>query len=197
MADNSICSVDECGKSVFARSLCSMHYARVRRHGDVRSRKRVANGEARLFFETFVVQYDGDECVTWPFHRDRDGYGQLYHDGQMRCVSRLVCERENGPPPSKDHVSAHSCGQGHLGCVAKRHLRWATRLENEADKSTHGTLTFAAGEAHPNAIISDDDVASILAMAGRMSHQGIAELFGVSRSHIGNILRGARRAANR
>ena len=32
---------------------------------------------------------------------------------------------------------AHSCGVRR--CINKRHLRWATQVENEVDKLTHGT----------------------------------------------------------
>lgn len=52
-------------------------------------------------------------------------------------MSRVVCERVNGPAPTEKHETAHGCGNS--WCVNKRHLRWATHIENEADKLIHGT----------------------------------------------------------
>jgi len=47
----------------------------------------------------------------------------------------------------------------HLGCINPKHLRWATRQQNALDALEHGTSSmFAAGEAHPNAKLSQADV---------------------------------------
>lgn len=65
------------------------------------------------------------------------GYGLIRIDGVMCRVHRLVCIRRHGPPPTDDLEAAHSCGNA--GCVNPRHIRWATRFENAADKKLHGT----------------------------------------------------------
>jgi hypothetical protein len=83
--------------------------------------------EASLLLET-------DECVTWPFSRNRDGYPS----GQKH---RWVCEKVNGPSPSARHVAAHSCDRGHEGCINKRHLEWKTHAENMRDKRQRRELT--------------------------------------------------------
>lgn len=91
------------------------------------------------YFREVVVGYTGDDCLLWPFSKSNKGYGTINHDGRNLTVSRFLCAEVNGPPPTPDHVAAHSCGRGHTGCVNPRHLRWATRTENEADKIIHGT----------------------------------------------------------
>ena len=195
MANTNICKIEGCRNGVVASGLCNAHYKRLRKYGDPLTKRKAANGEARGFFEGKALGYEGKECLIWPFHRGKDGYGQLHDRGQNRCVSRLVCERTYGPPPTPEYEAAHSCGKGHEGCVTKAHLSWKTHAENEKDKLEHGTQlsVFVAGEGHINAKISDADVMRIRSMSG-VSQAEIAKFYSVSRSHIGNILSGARRS---
>jgi hypothetical protein len=50
---------------------------------------------------------------------------------------RLVCEAWHGPQPSPTHQVAH--GDGTKLNNHHSNLRWATPVENEADKIIHGT----------------------------------------------------------
>ena len=97
-------------------------------------------GEPMRYFREVVLAYDGNECQTWPYARSDRGYGQVYQDGRVEYVHRMVCEERHGPPPTPKHDAAHSCGKGHEGCVTKRHLSWKTHKENMADAIEHGTL---------------------------------------------------------
>lgn len=56
---------------------------------------------------------------------------------KMAHVHRLVCEAFHGPCPSSGHEVAHRDGNAHNNAASN--LRWATRVENEADKLAHGT----------------------------------------------------------
>jgi len=131
-----VCSIPDCGKPHMARGWCQKHYFRFRRHGDPLGG---AIGDARRYFEEVILNYDGDECLPWPFSTADCGYGRIRIGGRKQVVSRAVCERVNGPPPTPAHEAAHSCGKGHEGCCTKRHLRWATRTENQAERVAHGT----------------------------------------------------------
>ena len=62
-------------------------------------------------------------------YRKRKPYFALVH--------RLVCSAFLGPAPTPRHQVAHSDGNGQHN--HKDNLRWATSVENEADKSAHGT----------------------------------------------------------
>jgi hypothetical protein len=57
--------------------------------------------------------------------------------GKNKAVSRLVCEEMHGPPPTLTHEAAHATLNGCIGsiCVNGAHIRWATKLENEGDKT--------------------------------------------------------------
>jgi hypothetical protein len=99
----------------------------------------------------------------------------------------MACEEENGPPPTPDHEAAHSCGNGHLGCVARKHLRWKTHAENVAEAVEHGTVQ--RGTERWNAKLTEDDVRSIRAMIGRRTQKSIAKQFGISRELVSSIKR--------
>jgi hypothetical protein len=147
MATDKICSIDGCSKQAKHRGWCAAHYHRWQRHGDPLG-GRTSWGEPDKFLRDVVMQFGRNECLIWPFSRNSEtGYAVMRRDGKTKLVSRIVCEETNGKPPSKSHISAHSCGNGHLGCVTQKHLRWATYAENEADKKEHGTY-YIRGPEH-------------------------------------------------
>jgi len=144
-------------------------------------------GKAISFFEDVVLQYDGDECITWPYHHT-NGYGRVWKDRKMHLVSRLLCEIVHGPPPTSEHHAAHSCGHGNLGCVTKQHLSWKTSKENNADKIMHGTNR--RGEEHGNCKISEEQVLEIFALRGTETQSAIGKRFGLASQTINHIHRG-------
>ena len=175
------CSVDDCSRPVLvlSRGLCGRHYHRFQAHGDPLAGD-PERGLARKFFED-AKNFDGDECLFWPFGKIK-GYGSIQVNGKSGClVHRLICEHVNGPPPTPKHEAAHSCGNGHLACIARKHLRWATRIENEADKILAGTH---------GAKLTNKDVVTIRNRVGLglVSQAEMASAFGVSRTLIYKIV---------
>ncbi len=144
-------------------------------------------GEPQRYYREVVLAYDGDECLIWPYATSIWGYGNLWIDGRSMIVSRIVCEEANGPAPSPIHEAAHSCGKGHLGCVAKKHMSWKTPTENQADKIVHGTTR--RGDRNRQAKLTEPDVRHILAMKGVKSNKELARQFGVAPATIGAIHR--------
>lgn len=146
--------------------------------------KKPANGTLAKWIEDHLT-YDGDDCLIWPFYRSQNGYarkGTVY-------VSRIICDRVYGPPPSERHEAAHSCGRGHLGCVHPKHLRWDTKAGNHADKILHGTSL--RGERHNMVKLSKRDVERIISrLQNNELHQSIAHDFGVTFQTISDIKHG-------
>jgi hypothetical protein len=84
--------------------------------------------------------YQGDECLIWPFARDPQGYGRYNFQGEDFGAHRKMCFLAHGAPPSPTDHAAHSCGKGFSGCVHPDHLRWKPARENIGEKEKHGTV---------------------------------------------------------
>lgn len=184
MADNLICSIPGCYKKTEAKGLCSAHYTRLRRHGDPLAGRTVV-GEPAKFLQEVVLKFRGNDCLQWPYGRDRKGYGLIYIDGHHCIASRIVCEAVEGPPPTDRHQAAHSCGNGHLGCVNPNHLSWKTPADNQADRLAHDTHN--RGERHGISKLTEADVRTIRRLKGSIPQRKIASIFGVCQMQISNI----------
>ena len=96
-------------------------------------------GEAQAWARE-AAQYNGDDCLIWPFKaKMTSGYGSIKAANPRRQVGahRFICELAKGPPPESRMECAHGCGV--KMCCNPKHLRWATHRENDADKDAHGT----------------------------------------------------------
>lgn len=186
------CMVEGCGRKILARGLCSAHYDRLRKHGDPTVGGNV-RPSSHLAWVIEASRTEADECVLWPFKRDEQGRGKFYTEGRQTIASRYMCRLVHGEPPTPKHHAAHSCGNGHSGCVNPKHLRWATPKENSADQKLHGTQQ--RGERYGLAKLSDANAALILRLKGSgTTQQALADRFGVHQSTISDIWRGKRRA---
>lgn len=146
-------------------------------------------GECLRFIYGILAAEAIEECVKWPYSRDKDGYPDRvpFHNVRRR-VCAVICELENGLKPTPQHEAAHTCGKGHEGCVNPKHLRWATHKENCSDKAIHGTVQ--RGERNAAAILNEDQVRQIMALKGTDTNRNIGALFGVSASTVQHILTG-------
>lgn len=54
------------------------------------------------------VNYQGADCLIWPFSKIDTGYGQLGYLGKIHKAHRFMCEQVNGPPPSPTLEAAHT-----------------------------------------------------------------------------------------
>jgi len=128
-----------------------------------------------------------DECIIWPFPL-ANGYGMLKLDDLLTTAHRHACLRKHGDPPEPGMDAAHGpCGN--RACINPRHLSWKTRSANLLDKRRDGTNYV--GSRHHASKLSEDQIPAIRAMrAGGMTHQEIADRFGVTRRLIGDVVNG-------
>ena len=126
---------------------------------------------------------DTNACIMWPFRKTPTGYGYVTIAKRGYPAHRASLAIHVGPPPSDSMEAAHSCGN--RGCVNPRHLRWASKRDNEADKISHGTLL--RGEKKNQAVLRDEDIGAIRSLRGKEPQWKTAERFGVSRSLIGMV----------
>lgn len=182
------CTVSGCDNAHLAKGLCRKHYTRLYRHGDVDKTIISSPGEAIEWLKS-MVSFDGPDCLIWPFlPKNSQGYASARYDGRQQNASRIMCTLAHGDPPDDDMDSAHSCGKGHEGCVHPKHLRWATRTENHADKKLHGTHLY--GEKIANSKLTEKEVREIKESTERV--EDLAAKYGISRAHAYDIRAGKR-----
>lgn len=179
------CKIEGCGKPSGFKGFCLSHGDRLRRTGD----PLVASLNPRHRINQIWIEahrdFRGEECLIWPFHRGDNGRGVFKIEGRGTSVSYVMCSMAHGEPPTPDHEASHSCGKGHEGCVNPRHLRWATRKENENDKRNHGTLR--RGVNINTAKLSEDDVREIRRLGDSVQLGPTAKRFGITKTAVWTI----------
>lgn len=161
---------------------------RPRRFQMTDKKKRTPRGVAQQFAEEVAAQKrEAQECIIWPFRRDRHGYGRM---GRSVLAHRAICSMAHGEPERAKLEARHTCGNGHLGCVSPAHLCWGTHDENMKDAVAHGNSL--KGERHPRSRLTEEAVREIRRMLHAESVKVISERFGVSTSAIRLIQWGRR-----
>lgn len=175
------CSVEGCDNPrKNGTGMCVAHYLRWWRHGDP-EHGRAMVGEPEQFMLDAIAS-DEQDCILWPFGSGKDGRPNIRIPGEgTKIVSRIVCARVHGEPPTPGHEAAHSCGNGHIGCINPAHLRWATHLENGADMVAHGRSHRGN---HPMAKLTVDDVRRVRSLHRKVPAAKLAAEYGVSRGTI-------------
>lgn len=135
------------------------------------------------------IAHQGDDCLWWPFSKDSRGYGSMCFNGVYYRAHRLMCEIAHGTPPTEQHHAAHSCGNGHLGCVNPRHLSWKTASENQLDRARHGTAATGHGSASRR---TPEEFEIIRRAIGTDTVTNLAKRFNTSRRTIERIRNGVK-----
>lgn len=169
------CKVEGCGKRSGYRGYCMAHYLRWKKYGDAEA-FHPDYQHVRRWFDRHV-DYQGDDCLQWPFSVGDHGRGTATLNGVSMSAPRVMCILAHGEPPTPEHETAHNCGNGHLGCMNPKHLRWDTAAGNHADKVLHGTIV--RGEAVNTAKLTEDQVRELRRLTW-MGRKELADMFGVS-----------------
>jgi hypothetical protein len=178
-----LCSIDGCGDPHLARGFCRKHWKLWRRYGDPLHPHR--KGTPLKFLKGLLGTSEA-ACITWPHTRLATGYGTLLFEGRQKTAHRIMCRLRHGEPPTPKHEAAHSCGNGHEGCVNPNHLYWATRGENAADMVRHDRSV--RGERNSNAVLTTEDVIRIRALvADGRPMVSVARDYEVSQSCIHSV----------
>lgn len=130
------CSQPDCATPAKVRGYCKRHYDRALERNLIELRPKAKNGDGMRFLQDHVAT-NAEACVEWPFSRYQRGYGQLRFHGTSMNASRAMCILAHGEPPFPEAHAAHWCSNP--CCVNPNHIRWATIVENHADKKIRGT----------------------------------------------------------
>lgn len=161
-----------------------MHHTRWYNHGDP-----LAGGIYRGSTRSFIfnhLNHESDECLIWPYGRDK-GYAVAAVTGfDTKLVHRIMCILKHGPPPDPLYYATHDCGNGHLGCINPKHVSWKTPKGNSDDKKLHGT--YHRGERITWSKLTENQALYI--KYSNQRHADLAAEFGVSIRNVRNIQSG-------
>lgn len=137
-------------------------------------------------FATRVEEVLPSGCHIWTGDINDRGYG-LIRDGKKSVrAHRVAWERENGPIPD-GMVVLHRCDV--RCCVNPDHLQVGTQAENMKDMGRKGRARGGSrGSDQGGAKLTEEDVKRIRSLAGSMSQQAIADLYGIDRTNVSVIV---------
>jgi len=145
-------------------------------------------GKANRWIHAHMDYPHEDWCLVWPFARDKHGRGMMGANGEHFWAHRYMCKLVKGEPPTPEHTAAHSCGNGHGGCINPHHLDWKTQAENLEDCRQHGTLIRHHGGNKRR--IMPEEVEAIRGARGFQTQGQLAAKYGVSEGTISDIWHG-------
>jgi hypothetical protein len=132
-----LCAIPDCDKPHYAKGYCRNHSYRLRVHGDPLGGK-AARGEPLQWLREHV-QYDGSDCLLWPFTRTSKGLPSIVLDGVTMNAARVMCMEAHGEPPEDMPLAIHTRRNCKQACVHPGHLRWGTRSDKRYTKSKRKT----------------------------------------------------------
>lgn len=188
------CIEDECAAPVKSRGLCPRCYQRVKYQGRLDDYpatmvRRGATLDERLRHHGWTVTER--DCWEWRGSRNPAGYGQLAIGSTRPHLAPRVAYEAWVRPLEAGEVVCHRCDNP--PCVNPAHLFIGDRGVNNRDAASK--LRTANGELRPHRL-TDAQVDEIRAAyaAGGVLYRELAERYEVSKSLIGFIVRGQRRA---
>lgn len=180
------CAADGCDRATHSKGYCGKHAYKVRVYGDPHGGRTSASPGEPLSWIERNASHEGEGCLPYPYEVSRYGYGTLRHEGVRRPASRVMCIVAHGQPPRDGMDAAHSCGN--RICCNPRHLRWASRGENNLDAVKAGT--WMKGERARTAKLTKAEVRKARKMKGRATAKDVGVRFGVTEAAIHHIWSG-------
>lgn len=185
---NGTCSIDGCIKPLFARRVCSMHYSRLRKSGELQPyvgpQWTWPNHDPTARFWSRVDVRGDDECWDWKGSKWDNGYGNFRYrvDGQpvQTTAHRYSFELHNGPIEDRQVLVCHTCDN--RSCVNPAHLWLGSHQDNADDMVAKGRS--ARGE-RKGSKLNPHMVRGIRVAEG--THASIARRYGVSRRLVGMV----------
>lgn len=130
------CVLHNCNYDQYSIGLCFKHFWRFKeRHWMFWRKDKTEKHEPSKWLDWIISMPESADCIEWPYGRT-GSHGQVCFNGYQIPAHRYSLTNFTGVA-YPELVCAHNCGNSL--CVNPYHLRWATQLENMADKKIHQT----------------------------------------------------------
>lgn len=147
--------------------------------------KRVTNSSAIERFWKHVNKLGPEQCWEWKASLERTGYGRLSLGSWQILSHRFSYNLHKGDIPD-DLLVCHTCDN--RKCCNPNHLWLGTHADNHGDRNYKKRQ--ANGERIGKCKLSDSDVSAIREMKEiGLYCSEIAAMFGVSKNHVGDIVK--------
>jgi hypothetical protein len=168
-------------KELFAQS--SALQASLRKAVVAHAEKKRGTGHI-LWLREQVAANHSNECILWPFYRDKDGYGVCPFEGSPRRAHRIAFFLRYGHWPMPNGL--HICDNP--PCFNPRHIVEGANADNASDMVTKGRSL--RGERHNLAKLTDDQVRAIRdAFLRGMGVRALGREYNVTHQLVGLIVR--------
>ncbi|MBF0170813.1 MAG: HNH endonuclease [Nitrospinae bacterium] len=146
-------------------------------------------------FEEKFEKITESGCWIWTGTVNNTGYGLIMASpGKVKCAHVISYEIYVGEIPEGDgfhgNCVLHSCDI--RCCVNPNHLRIGTQSENIQDcvKRNRHYSPSLFGEQNPRSKLTNNQISEIRDIGKTRTQKQIAETYGVSQSHISEVLNG-------
>ena len=123
-----------------------------------------------------------DKCWPWLGPVSDRGYGKTTWKNKSRRAHTLAFEFKNGFCPV---AVLHTCDNP--PCCNPRHLFAGTNGINNTDRMQKGRNGDVSNERHYACKITNDQIAAIRALKGKLPIARVADMFGISRTYVYNL----------
>lgn len=144
--------------------------------------------------ERFSEKYSVAANGCWEWRSERGLYPKFWTGDGYERATRFIWQRVNGVSLTSDQHLCHKCDNPR--CVNPEHLFVGSHADNMQDKARKGRASRCVGEANGQAKLTALDVSHIKRWREcGFSQQKIADAYGVTQTHISEILTGKAWAA--
>jgi hypothetical protein len=142
----------------------------------------------RISSKTVVDESTG--CWVYKGHKNRDGYGRIFYEGNQRECHRVVWELVFGVIPAGLCV-CHKCDNP--PCINPKHLFLGTHGDNTRDKMSKGRQRSLVGEDCPRSKLRNEDIIQIRSRYTKgISQSELGREYKVAQSTIWRIVNSQR-----